>query len=549
MLEIAGPQWPLTVVALVVAAGFALALRRRTSTRETWRYDTVAAWLRAFTYFAVCWAIAFASGTVATIAANPLVLPGQTQSWLWWLMTVLVFAIAAVGYWVVWARGTKPHGRRVVWPDTVVFGLVWGVSEGLLLGSVWLLATRFWRALVGDGGLSDALVLATVIVVLSAWIALWHALYWDINISPEHNIVEWNTIKVAAVHTPNVVVSTAWLTAWENLGLFVVAQTIALLGSSMTMPFPSFRHPHPQDPDGPVLGPPTREPADLTGRTVVLTGGARGMGREAATRLAALGARVVILDVDDAGARDTAARIESAGGAAETLHVDLAEPASVHAAAAAVLERCPRIDVLLNNAGTFRASLTRNDEGVESTLAVNHVGPWLLTQLLLDRLVESRARIVFVSSDAHYQATAFDDVDTAPLWKDAATADPNAGFAAYNRSKLLVAAGSRELAERTRGRGVTVNALTPGALIPTAIYDEVTGPFAVFVRVMRPFLRTVDEAMPNYLYVCTSPELDGVSGFYFKDRRAQEAALPVLDPARRAELWEWTEQAAGLVRR
>jgi hypothetical protein len=194
MLEIAGPQWPLTVVALVVAAGFALALRRRTSTRETWRYDTVAAWLRAFTYFAVCWAIAFASGTVATIAANPLVLPGQTQSWLWWLMTVLVFAIAAVGYWVVWARGTKPHGRRVVWPDTVVFGLVWGVSEGLLLGSVWLLATRFWRALVGDGGLSDALVLATVIVVLSAWIALWHALYWDINISPEHNLVEWNTI-------------------------------------------------------------------------------------------------------------------------------------------------------------------------------------------------------------------------------------------------------------------------------------------------------------------------------------------------------------------
>ena len=162
-----------------------------------------------------------------------------------------------VGYWVVWARGTRPHGRRIAWPETPLFGLAWGVSEGLLMASVWVVATRVWRALVGDGGLSDALVLITVIVVLSAWIALWHALYWDINVSPEHNIIEWNTIKVAVVHTPNVVVSTAWLTAWENLGLFVLVQTIALLGSSMTMPFPTFRHPHPQDPDGPVLGTPT----------------------------------------------------------------------------------------------------------------------------------------------------------------------------------------------------------------------------------------------------------------------------------------------------
>jgi hypothetical protein len=266
---------------------------------------------------------------------------------------------------------------------------------------VWVVATRVWRALVGDGGLSDALVLITVIVVLSAWIALWHALYWDVNISPEHNIVEWNTIKVAVVHTPNVVVSTAWLTAWENLGLFVLVQTIALLGSSMTMPFPTFRHPHPQDPDGPVLGTPTTEPAELTGRTVVLTGGARGMGREAALRLAALGARVVILDVDDAGATATAGAITDAGGAAETVHVDLAEPASVRTAAAAVLALCPQIDVLLNNAGTFRSVLTRNSDGVESTLAVNHVGPFLLTQLLLDRLVASDARVVFVSSDVH----------------------------------------------------------------------------------------------------------------------------------------------------
>ena len=547
MLVLAAPQWVPALASVVVALLFASALRRRTATRETWRYDTVAAWLRAFTYFSVCWAVAWASGTVATVTSNPLVFAGQASSWLWWLLTAATFGIAVVGYWVVWARGTRPHGRRISWPETPLFGLAWGVSEGLLMASVWVLATRLWRAALGDGALCDALVLATVIVVLSAWIALWHALYWDINVSPEHNIMEWNTIKVAVVHTPNVVVSTAWLTAWENLGLFVLAQTIALLGSSMTMPFPAFRHPHPQDPDGPVLGPPTREPADLSGRTVVLTGGARGMGREASLRLAALGARLVVLDVDTAGAEATAEQIRRAGGDATVVPVDLAEPASVRAAAASVLSLCPRIDVLLNNAGTFRSRLTRNSDGIESTLAVNHVGPFLLTQLLLPRVTESRGRIVFVSSDAHYQATAYDDVDTAAFWKSD-KADPNAGFAAYNRSKLLVASGARELAERTRGTGVTVNTLTPGALVPTAIYDEVTGPFATFVSVMRPFLRTVEEAMPTYLYVCTSPELDGVSGFYVKDRRAQEAARSVLDPDRRAEVWAWTEHAAGLVR-
>ncbi len=547
MLELAAPQWLPALLCLLPAAGFAVALRRRTSTREVWRYDPVAAWLRAFTYFALCWAVGFASGGVATIAAAPWLEPGQTESWLWWLLTGIVFGIATIGYWVVWARGTRPHGRRVSWPETPLFGLVWGVSEGVLLASVWVVLTRLWRGLVGDGTLSDALVVASAILVLSLWIALWHALYWDIHISPEHNIVEWNLIKVAAVHTPNVVFSICWLTAWEDIRLFVVAQTIALLGSAMTMPFPSFARPLPPDPGVPPLGPPTTEVPDLGGRTVVLTGGARGMGAEAARRLAAMGARIVVLDVVDDGAAATVAAIRGAGGVAEAIHVDLAERDSVRVAAEQVLAVCPRIDVLLNNAGTFRAALTRNSDGVESTLAVNHVGPFLLTQLLLDRVVDSRGRIVFVSSDAHYQAGRFAEVDTAGLWRRPEKADPNAGFAAYNRSKLLVAACARELTERTAGTGVTVNTLTPGALIPTRIYDEVTGPFALFVRVMRPLLRTVDEAMPTYLYVCTSPELDGVSGIYVKDRRPQEAARPVLDPGRRAELWAWSEQAAGLV--
>lgn len=292
MLEIAGAQWGLAAAAAVVSVGCALLLRRRTRDREVWRYDPVAAWWRGLTYVTACVALAFAAGTVATILSNPLVLPGQTSSWLWWLVTGAVVAVVLVGYGVVWPWGTRPHGRRIVWPDTLLFGLLWGLGEALLLGTVWLLATRAWRAVLGTGALTDGLVVATVIVVLSAFIGSWHALYWDIHVSPEHNIIERNGIKVALVHTPNVVVATCWLTAWEDLGLFVLVQAFALTLSALAMPFPSFRCPLPVDPDGPVLGPPTRDLRDLSGSVVVVVGEGELASRSAAA-LAPLGGDVV----------------------------------------------------------------------------------------------------------------------------------------------------------------------------------------------------------------------------------------------------------------
>lgn len=291
MLEIAAAQWGLAAAAAVVSVCCAVLLRRRTRDREVWRYDPVAAWWRGLTYVTACLALAFASGTVATIASNPLVLPGQTSSWLWWLVTGAVLAVVLVGYGVVWPWGTRPHGRRIVWPDTLLFGLLWGLGEGLLLGTVWLLATRAWRAVLGTGGLTDGLVVATVIVVLSAFIGSWHALYWDIHVSPEHNIIERNGIKVALVHTPNVVVSTCWLTAWEDLGLFVLVQALALTLSALAMPFPSFRRPLPPDPDGPVLGPPTRALRGLSGSVVVVGEGE--LASRSAVALAPLGGDVV----------------------------------------------------------------------------------------------------------------------------------------------------------------------------------------------------------------------------------------------------------------
>jgi NAD(P)-dependent dehydrogenase (short-subunit alcohol dehydrogenase family) len=551
MLAIQPPNWPLAL-AFALLGGLLIGwLKLYLRGRAVWRYDTRAAWLRAFAYFSFTWSLAMASGTVPTILANPLVLPGQASSPLWIAFTVLVFAVVIVGYWIIWPIGTRPHGRTIVVPDTVLFGIAWGVSEGLLFGSVWLLAKRFWDALLGAGTAADFAIVFTTILGLSAFIGLWHALYWDVHVSPLHNIAEWNIRKVLLAHNPNLILTSIYVTAWENLAIFVLLQAVALLGSALAMPFPSARWPHPDDPTGPDLGPPTDVPADLTGQTAVVTGAAHGMGRLAAERLAAMGAHVVIVDIDAAGAHRAAEEIEAvAGRRPDVVAVDLADLDQVRAAAARILAAEPRIDLLLNNAGTFTEHFEVTAEGVERMLAVNHLGHFLLTQLLLPRLAESQARIVFVSSDAHFQAGPIDwaDVNGAAYWKGK-PANGSAGFAQYNRSKLFVAAAAMELAERTRGTGVTVNVLTPGALIPTAHFDALSGPPGLFIRVLRPVLRKPEKAMTTYLYVSTSPEVAGVTGWYFKDARPIDESQRAQDPAVRKAVWDWSAAQAGLVSR
>jgi NAD(P)-dependent dehydrogenase (short-subunit alcohol dehydrogenase family) len=274
------------------------------------------------------------------------------------------------------------------------------------------------------------------------------------------------------------------------------------------------------------------------------------MGRLAAERLAGMGAHVVIADIDVEAAHRAVEEIEAATGRRpDVVAVDLGDLDQVRAAAAAILAAEPRIDLLLNNAGTFAERFEVTGQGVERMLAVNHLGPFLLTQLLLPRLTESQARVVFVSSDAHFQAGPIDwaDVNGEAYWKGR-PANGAAGFAQYNRSKLFVAAAAMELAERTRGTGVTVNVLTPGALIPTAHFDALSGPPALFIRVFRPVLRKPAKAMTTYLYVSTSPEVAGVTGWYFKDARPIDESLVAQDPAVRAAIWEWSEAQSGLAR-
>jgi NAD(P)-dependent dehydrogenase (short-subunit alcohol dehydrogenase family) len=548
VLELQSPNWPAAAGFLLLGLILVAALKRHLRGKAVWRYDTRAAWLRAFAYFAFCWSLGMASGTVATILGNPLVLPGQSDSLLWWSFTLLVCGVVFVGYWIIWPIGTLPHGRRVIVPDTVLFGIAWGVSEGLLMASVWVLSKRGWESVLGAGTWADFAIVATTILVLSAFIGLWHALYWDVHIAPEHNIIEWNMKKVLWAHNPNVILSSIYVTAWENVGIFVLLQAVALFVSSLAMPFPSPRWPHPKDPTGPDLGPPTDEPADLDGRTVVVTGAAHGMGFEAAQRLARMGARLVLLDRDEAGLEAARDAISGRTGViVDTVVVDLADLDDVRRAAHAVAVLSPTIDLLLNNAGMFTSTYGQTRSGIERTLAVNHLGPFLLTQLLLPFLRDPGGRIVFVSTDAHYQAVVdWDDLNGAAGWKGRAV-DANAGFAQYNVSKLFVVAGALELADRLTGTGIAVNSFTPGALVPTGMFGDLRGPAALFMEVMKPILRKPSKAMITYLYVCTSPEVDGVTGWYFKDGRPLRPSQVAQDPAFRAKVWAWSQEQAGLV--
>ena len=199
----------------------------------------------------------------------------------------------------------------------------------------------------------------------------------------------------------------------------------------------------------------------MTGKTVIVTGGNSGIGLETAVALAGAGARVLITARDRARGEAALAEVRRRGGRddAELAVFDLADLASVRAGAAELLDRCPRIDVLVNNAGVVLSDRRETTDGLEATFAVNHLGPFLLTLLLLERIKASTpARIVNVASTAHKGARHGLDFD------DLQSRHGYAGMLVYSKSKLANIYFTAELARRLAGTGVTVNCLHPGTV-------------------------------------------------------------------------------------
>lgn len=287
--------------------------------------------------------------------------------------------------------------------------------------------------------------------------------------------------------------------------------------------------------------PPPLSNVDLRGREAIVTGASAGLGLETARHLAQFGAKVSVVGRDRARTESAVAQIEASARAAghapevRAFLCDFASLKEVHTLADALLGHHRRLHILINNAGLWLQARENSKEGYEKTFAVNHLAPFVLTERLTARLIESApARIVNVSSRLHE--------DARPVEADVLKDPPRfVGIQAYAASKLCNVLFSHELAERLAGTGVTSNAVHPGDVATDVTRSSKVLSF-LSDRVGRPFLLTPEEGARTSVHVATHPELSSVTGRYFAACREARANPLAADPAIRKKLWEDSER-------
>jgi retinol dehydrogenase-14 len=284
---------------------------------------------------------------------------------------------------------------------------------------------------------------------------------------------------------------------------------------------------------------------DMHGKTVVITGGNSGIGFETAAALSAMGARVIVTARNADKGRTAVAALNDRVQGGEPIQLvvfDLGDLASVRRGAAEILEQATRLDVLVNNAGLVQTLRSETVDGFETTFAVNHLGPFLLTNLLLDRLVESApARIVNVASTAHAAArhgVPFDDLQTTGRYR---------AMRVYGQSKLANMLFTLELARRLTGTGVTANSLHPGTVRTGYGADgDARGLLAFGIKIASPFFLSPANGARTSVFLASSPEVEGVSGEYFVKCKARQPKRWAQDADAAARLWRVSEELVGL---
>lgn len=280
--------------------------------------------------------------------------------------------------------------------------------------------------------------------------------------------------------------------------------------------------------------------ADMNGKTAIITGATNGIGKETALGLAQMGAHVALVGRDARkGAAVVAAIKEQSGNpAVDFLRADLSVQAEVRALADEILARYPRIDVLVNNAGGVFGQRQLTADGIEQTFAFNHLAYFLLTNLLLDRIIGSApARIVNVSSAAHHMGQLkFEDLQGKKHYS---------AFLAYGRSKLANLLFTYELARRLAGTGVTVNAAHPGA-VATGFAKGNAGLWGMLFGIFRPLMRTPAEGAQTSIYLASAPEIAHVTGMYFADQRPAHSSPASHDRQAQQRLWQVSAHMTGL---
>jgi NAD(P)-dependent dehydrogenase (short-subunit alcohol dehydrogenase family) len=271
----------------------------------------------------------------------------------------------------------------------------------------------------------------------------------------------------------------------------------------------------------------------MEGKLVVVTGATAGIGKEAARGLAGMGARVVLVGRNPEKSHAVAEEIRAtATGSVDVVLADFASLLSVRQLAETLADRYPRIDVLLSNAGVFRVRRAATGDGFEETFAVNHLAPYLLTNLLVARLKESApSRVVVVASAAHYgQTLDFDDLQSERGYKAMRT---------YGRSKLANVMFTYKLAGQLEGSGVTVNCLHPG-FVATSLGSGNRIPVKPFMALFRLTGRaiSVKQGADTPIYLASSPEVEGVNGKYFDVRREKMSSPQSYNTDDQDRLWD-----------
>jgi NAD(P)-dependent dehydrogenase (short-subunit alcohol dehydrogenase family) len=280
--------------------------------------------------------------------------------------------------------------------------------------------------------------------------------------------------------------------------------------------------------------------ADLTGKTVLITGATSGIGLEVSVVLARMGAQLVMVgrDPTKTAAKLIEVRKRSGASLVESLLCDFSSQAQIRKLGGEFRVKHDRLHVLVNNAGSVFAKRSVTEDGIESTFAINHLGYFLLTNLLTDVLVKSApARVVNVASVAQYNGTMdFDDLGFERGYKI---------MRAYARSKLANVLFTRELAKRLAGTGVTVNCLHPGAVATNIWGGAPRWIRPLILLISRLTMLTPAQGAESVVYLATSPAVEGKTGLYFEENQPKAPSALASDDALASRLWE---QSAKLVK-
>jgi len=283
----------------------------------------------------------------------------------------------------------------------------------------------------------------------------------------------------------------------------------------------------------------------IEGKTCLITGSTSGIGKEIAIGLAKMKANVILVGRNKAKCQETAeeicrnASVDTNKNQVSYLLADLSSQESIHQLAKKFLDTYQSLDILINNAGVFLSRHLTTVDGIEYTFAVNHLAPFLLTNLLFERMkASSPSRIITTSSVAHRGAHInFDNLQF--------ERGKYNGVQAYRQSKLANILFSKELARRSSGTGVTSNCFHPGG-VRTNLIQSSPWHYRLIWLIITPFLISPRKGADTAVYLASSSMVENVSGEYFVNRKSVDPSGLADDPQLAAKLWMTSEELTGI---